>query len=363
MKAVVLQLQSELGVEEVPEPQLQAHGDVIVKVTRAAICGSDIHIKHGLIPGIPPGTVMGHEFVGVVEEVGQDVTRFNAGERVAAPAAVWCGICPACKRDEVQYCCDGGIWGGGENFSAGLSGVQTSYVRVPFADTCLGPIPDTVSDDEAVFVGDVFSTGYHAAYEGQIKTGDTVAIFGCGPIGLGALVSAWQFGPKQVICVDTLENRLSLAEHYGATAIHGGQGGVVERIREATQGEGVDVAIEAIGNPETFLQAIRAVRRGGAVSVVGLFSTPVEFPLHELAYYGIRLSMGLGNFSRMSRLMALLESRRVDLSPLLPPTLLSWMMPWRLTICLRTIRTSVSKYSLSPNAAQPEGPRQPRLPI
>jgi len=316
MKAVVLQPQNAVGIEDVSEPQLQKSDDAIVKVTRAAICGSDIHIKHGLIPGIPPGTVMGHEFVGVVEAVGDDVSRFNVGERVAAPAAVWCGICPACKRGEVQYCHNGGVWGGGKNFSVDLSGVQTSYVRVPFADTCLVHIPDTVPDEEAVFVGDVFSTGYHAAYEGRIRTGDTVAIFGCGPIGLGALVSAWQFGPKQVICVDTLDNRLSLAEHYGATAMHGGQGEVVERIREATQGEGVDVAIEAIGNPEAFLQAIRAVRRGGVVSVVGLFPTPVEFPLQELAYYGIRVSMGLANLSRMERLMALLESRRVDLRPL-----------------------------------------------
>ena len=315
MKAVVLQAGHRFAVEEVPEPQLQKDGDVIVRVTAAAICGSDIHIKHGLLPGFSPGTVMGHEFVGVVEKVGQGVTRFRPGERVAAPAAIWCGICSACKRGEVQYCVNGGVWGGGEIFGKGLSGAQTSLVRVPFADTCLVHIPDNVPDEQAVFVGDVFSTGYHAAYEGQIKTGDNVVIFGCGPIGLGALVSAWQFGPQQILCVDMLTNRLALAQHYGATVIDARQSDVVSRIRQATAGDGADVAIEAVGNPETFLEALRSVRRGGTVSVVGLFPGPVELPLQELAFYGLRLNMGLANLSRMGRLMALLESGRVDLSP------------------------------------------------
>ena len=321
MKAVVLQTGNQCALEDVPEPQLQENDDVIVKVTTAAICGSDIHIKRGLIPGITPGTVMGHEFVGVVDKVGRDVTQFKPGDRVVAPAAIWCGICHPCKRGEVQYCINGGVWGGGELFGKGLPGVQTSYVRVPYADTCLTPIPDSVSDEQAVFVGDVFSTGYHAACEGHIRTGDTVAIFGCGPIGLGALVSAWQFGPKEILCVDILSNRLALAKHYGATAIDACQGDVVEQIRKATGGEGADVAIEAIGEKETFLEVIRSVRRYGTVSVVGLFPGPVEFPLQELVPYGLRLSMGLGNLSRMSQLMAIIEAGRVDLSLLVTHSL------------------------------------------
>lgn len=316
MKAVVLKLGNKLALEDVPEPDLQENDDVIVKVTTTAICGSDIHVKQGLIPGISPDTVMGHEFVGVVEKVGRDVTLFKSGDRVAAPAAIWCGICPACKRGDVQYCINGGVWGGGEIFGRGLSGVQTSYVRVPYADNCLTPIPNNVPDEQAVFVGDVFSTGYHAALEGHIKVGDTVAIFGCGPIGLGSLVSAWQFGPKQVLAVDMLPNRLALAKHYGATAIDARKGDIVAQIRGATGGEGADAVIEAIGKPETFLAAIRSVRRGGTVSVVGLFTGPVEFPVQELVPYGLRLSMGLGNLSRMSQLMSLLESGRANLSQL-----------------------------------------------
>ena len=156
--------------------------------------------------------------------------------------------------------------------------------------------------------------------EGKIQTGDTVVIFGCGPIALGALVSAWQFGPRQIFCVDMLDNRLALAEHYGAIPIDARQGNVVEQIRKATGGEGTDVAIEAIGSPDTFQQALKSVRRGGMVSVVGLFPTAVEFPLNDLAYYGVRLSMGLSNLSRMDQLMSLIELGKIDLSPLVTHT-------------------------------------------
>jgi len=316
MKAVVLQAGNKFALEEIPKPELKGNGDVIVKVTTAAICGSDVHAKHGLIPGYTPGTIMGHEFVGVVDEVGPNVINFKPGDRVSAAAATWCGTCPACKRGEVQYCSHGGVWGGGEIFGPGLPGAHTSYIRVPNADNCLVSIPDNVADEQAVFVGDVLSTGYHAAREGHIQTGDRVAVFGCGPIGLGALISAWQFGPKEVFAVDMLDNRLAVAKEYGATALDGRDTDVVERIREATHGEGVDVAIEAIGNPHAFEQALKSVRRGGTVSVVGLFPAPVEFPIHQLSFYGVKVSMGLGNLCHMNQLMGLLECGRVNLSRL-----------------------------------------------
>jgi alcohol dehydrogenase len=316
MKAVVLQPNNQFAIEEVKEPQLTEPTDVLVNVTTTAICGSDIHAKHGLIPGIPPGTIIGHEFVGVITETGTGVKRFKPGDRVAAPAGTWCGTCPACKRKEVQHCENGAVWGGGEIFGRGLPGAQATYVCVPNADTILTPIPSSIPDEQAIFVGDVFSTGYHAAYEGGIKTGDTVVIFGCGPIGLGALVAAWQFGPKQIFAVDMLDNRLALAEHYGAEAIHAGKDNVLERIQAATNGLGADVAIEAVGNPNAFAQALKAVRRGGHISVVGLFPDAVQLPIQELVYYGVQISMGLGNLSRMDRLMGLIETGRVDLAPL-----------------------------------------------
>jgi alcohol dehydrogenase len=316
MRAVVLKEGGRLALEDVPEPKILKHDDVIVRVTTATICGSDVHIRHGQIPGISPGTVIGHEFVGVVEEVGSDVVGFRCGDRVAAAATTWCGVCPACRRGEVQHCTNGGVWAGGEFFGKGLSGAQTEYIRVPYADNCLTRIADHVSDEQAVFVGDVFGTGYHAAYEGRIRTGDTVVIYGCGPIGLGALLSAWQFGPREVFAVDMLDNRLAVARRYGATVLDAREGRVLERIRAATGGQGADVVIEAIGNPVTFAQSLQAVRRGGTLSVVGLFPGPVELPLHELAFYGVRVSMGLANLSRTGQLMALVESGRVDLSSL-----------------------------------------------
>jgi alcohol dehydrogenase len=320
MKAVVLQGKNQLAVEDVPEPALQKESDVIIRVTTAAICGSDIHIRHGLVPGIGPGTIMGHEFVGVIERAGNAVTRFKPGDRAAAPAAVWCGTCPFCRRGDVQYCINGGVWGGGELLGRGLSGVQTSRVRVPYADVCLTPIPDAVPDDQAVFVGDVFSTGYYASREGHIEAGDSVAVFGCGPIGLAAVVSAWQFGARRVIGIDMFPNRLAIARNFGATVIDARDGAVAERVRNAAGGEGVDVAVEAVGKTETFELALQSVRRGGSVSAVGLFFEPVTFPIHELVTRGLRLSMGLGNLGFMSRLMSMIAAKRVDLSPLVTHT-------------------------------------------
>lgn len=316
MKAVVLQADHRFAIEEVEDPKLVQPHDVIVRVTTTTICGSDVHAKHGLIPGVLPGTIIGHEFVGVVAEAGTGVERFKPGDRVAVPPATWCGNCPTCKRGDVQYCPHGGIWGAGEVFGKGLAGAQADYVLVPHADVILTAIPPRVSDEQAIFVGDVFSTGYHAAFEGRIETGDTVVVFGCGPIGLGALVSAWLFGPRQVLAVDMLENRLALAGRYGAVAIDAGREQVVERIREATDGQGADVVIEAAGNPDAFAQTLRSVRRAGRVSVVGLFPDPVQLPIQELVYYGVQISMGLGNLTRVDKLMGLVETGRVDLTPL-----------------------------------------------
>ena len=316
MKAIVLQEDHQLVLTDVPAPKILDPGDVIVNVTVAAICGSDVHAKHGLIPGIGPGTVIGHEFVGCVAQTGAAVKRFKVGDRVAAPAATWCGNCPACRRSQVQYCLNGGIWGGGEILGKGLPGAQTEFIRIPYADVCLTPIPDSVSDDQAVFVGDIFSTGFHAAKEGRIDVGDTVVVFGCGPVGLSALVSAWQFGPKQVFAVDMLPYRLDMAKHYGATTIHAGQENVVDIIQHATKGQGADVAIEAVGSTAAFAQTLKVVRRGGQISVVGLFAEAVTLPVHELAFHGVQISMGLGNLSRMDQLMGLVETGRVDLSPL-----------------------------------------------
>ncbi len=241
-----------------------------------------------------PGNINGHEFVGIIEEIGSNVTKFRVGDRVSAPPAFWCGICPACTRGEPQHCHNGGYYGGGEIFGKNLQGAQATYLRTVYADNCLVPVPNDLPDEQAVLVGDVFSTGFHAAHEAHIKEGDTVVIFGCGPIGIGALVSAWMFGPKEVICIDILDNRLAMARQYCALTIDARNENVVDRVREITGGEGADSAIEAIGNTDTFGQALRCVRRGGTVSIVGLFPGPAEFQIQEFSFYGIKPQHGLG---------------------------------------------------------------------
>jgi threonine dehydrogenase-like Zn-dependent dehydrogenase len=316
MKAVVLQSGNKFGLEDVPKPQLQKNHDVIVKVTTAAICGSDIHAKHGVIPGYGPGAAMGHEFAGVIDGVGSDVINFKPGDRVAAAPITWCGVCPNCKRGDGPHCKFGGVFGGGAIFGPRLGGAQAEYIRVPYADNCLIHTPDNVPDEQAVLVGDIFATGYKAAKEAHIQTGDTVVVYGCGPVGMGAVISALQFGPKKVYAVELLDNRLAIAEGYGAETINGNDTDVVEKVRAITGGEGLDVAIEAVGELVTFTNALRSVRNDGMVSVVGLFPGPVEFPLHEMGFYGVRLVMGLGAPSYMSQLMALVESGRVDLKGL-----------------------------------------------
>jgi alcohol dehydrogenase len=317
MKAVVIKPGNQLSLENVPRPRHVGNNEAIVKVTMAAICGSDLHAKHGRLPGIKPGDVIGHEFIGIVSEVGACVTRFKPGDRVTAPPAFWCGCCPACSRGDIAYCHNGGIYGVGELMSRGYQGAQTSFIRIAYADTCLVPIPDSIPDEQAVLVPDVFQTGYHAAYEGHIVVGDRVVIFGCGPIGLGALISAQLFGPKQVLAVDKLDKRLAVAQRYGASVIDARKEDVDERIKEMTRGEGVDVAIEAVGIPQVFSQALRSVRRFGSVSVIGVFSQAAEFPLQDYCAKGngVRLSIGLGYVGRTSKLLGLVESGRVDLTP------------------------------------------------
>ncbi|MEW6261660.1 MAG: alcohol dehydrogenase catalytic domain-containing protein [Thermodesulfobacteriota bacterium] len=313
MKAVVLEPGHKLALKDMPEPKILEQDDIIVKVTTSAICGSDIHIKYGEIP-IPPGTIIGHEFVGTVVEAGPAVTRFKKGDRVGVAAGIWCGYCPACRRGEIQNCLNGAVFGGGLFRGKTLEGAQAEYVRAPNADMCAIPVPKKVPDEQAILIGDVFSTGYHAAYEGRIKTGDTVAVFGCGPIGLAAVISAHLFGPRRVYAVDVLDNRLALAEKYGAVPIDARRDDAVSQIMAATDLEGVDVAIEAVGLVETFSQAINSIRRGGTVSVVGLFKGFYQMPLPILGLSGLKLSIGLANLSFMGQLMGMLAAGRLDLS-------------------------------------------------
>jgi alcohol dehydrogenase len=315
VKAVKLKEGHQLALEDAPRPEILDPDDMIVKVTTAAICGSDVHIKYGEIPFIPPDTILGHEFVGLVEEVGPAVTRFSPGDRVVVAAGIWCGFCPACQRRESQNCPNAAVFGGGMFRGRSLQGAQTEYVRVPNADMCTEPVPENVPDEQAILIGDVFSTGYHAAKEAGIDTGDVVAVFGCGPIGLSAVVSAQLFGPRKVYAVDVFENRLSLAKHYGAETINAKETDPVRYLLSKSDMQGIDSTIEASGIPEVFGQAISSIRRGGVVSVVGLFNGSYELPLQMLGLYGLHIHMGLANLGYMKQLLAMLADNKLDLSP------------------------------------------------
>jgi alcohol dehydrogenase len=317
MKAVVLGQGDFVEVLDVPEAKIEHPRDVVVRVTAAAICGSDIKAKHHLVTGIEPGAIIGHEFVGVVKEVGSDVTRFKPGDRVGTIPAFSCGVCPACRLGVPQNCDLLSMYGGGPIYGPmGNDGTQAELVRVPLADMALTVLPDSVPDEEAVLVFDMLSTGYHAAYEAHIQTGDAVAVSGCGPVGLCAILAAWQFGPSRVFAIDMYDNRLEVAKRFGATPIDLRAGGAVEQIMAATGGTGVDSVLEASGNAGAFLKATGMIAKLGSVACVGLYTEPVELPIHELILRGIRVAMSFGNLSHVPRLMRLVEQRRVDLRPL-----------------------------------------------
>jgi len=219
VKAVTFQDTGDFRVEDVPKPSIKGASDVLLRVTLGAICGSDLHIYHGHTP-INPGAVIGHEFTGVVEEVGPEVRRFRPGDRVVASFFTACGHCHLCRRGWFAQCVNKGTFGHGEYFGD-LGGGQAEWVVVPLADHTLEPIPDGMSDEQAIFVGDILATGFFGAERAQIKPGDAVAVIGAGPVGLMATMCAGLFGPARVFVVDMVESRLELAAQLGGIPING----------------------------------------------------------------------------------------------------------------------------------------------
>ena len=278
MKAVTFQDKGDFRVEDVPKPTLAGGGDVLLRVTLGAICGSDLHIYHGHTP-INPGAVIGHEFVGVIEEAGPEVRRFRPGDRVVASFFTACGHCHLCRRGWYAQCESKATFGHGEYFGD-LGGGQAEYVVVPLADHTLELIPDGMTDEQAIFVGDIMSTAYFGAERAEIKPGDTVAVIGAGPVGLCAVMAAQLFGPARVFAVDMVEERLRVARELGAIPVNGNEVNVVEFLQNQTHGHGVDSTIECVGLTSAVETAVYAVRGGGVCSMVGVPSkTEWAFPL------------------------------------------------------------------------------------
>ena len=277
MKALTFQGEGDVKVEDVAKPAIKDGGDALVKVTLGAVCGSDLHILHGHTP-MNLGAVLGHEFVGVVEEVGREVKRFKPGDRVVSSFFTSCGHCALCRKGWFNQCVDKGTFGHGEYFG-GLGGGQAEFVVVPNADHTMEHIPSGMSDEQAIFVGDILSTGFFGAERAEIKPGDVTAIVGAGPVGLMATMCAQLFGPARTFVIDMVDSRLEIAQELGGIPVNSKHVHPVEAIEHATNGVGADSSIECVGLLPAVDTAIHVVRGGGTISMVGVPSAVLgDFP-------------------------------------------------------------------------------------
>ena len=278
MRALVWHEVDRVAVEDVPDPAIEDPGDAVVRMTSAAICGSDMHFFHGKAP-LSPGDILGHEGMGIVERVGSEVRRFAPGDRVVLSFDVACGTCWYCRAGQTSLCEDFGNYGAGP-FGGDLAGTQAELVRVPTADVNLLAVPPGMADERALFVGDILTTGYYGAAMAGIEPGATVAVVGVGPVGFFCVQAAFVLGAGRVIALDREEDRLALAARFGAEPVNVLEQHPQMAVAAATDGRGADVVIEAVGSLSSFETSVEVVRRGGRIAVVGMFvSEQVEIPL------------------------------------------------------------------------------------
>ena len=255
MKAVVFHGIGDIRLDEVPEPQIQQPTDAIIRLTASAICGTDLHFVRGTFPGMKPGTILGHEGVGIVEEVGKGVRNFKKGDRVVIPSTIACGTCSYCCASYYAQCDNanpngpsaGTAFFGGPQLAGGFNGLQAEYARVPFASTNLVKLPEEVTDEQAIMISDIFPTGYFGADIAEITEGDVIVIYGCGPVGQFAIASAKLLGAGRIIAVDRVKDRLDMAQAQGAEVIDFNAEDPTEAIKELTSGIGADRVIDAVG--------------------------------------------------------------------------------------------------------------------
>jgi len=354
MRAVVWQGKHNVEVSQVPDPEILNPRDAIVKVTLTAICGSDLHLYNGFIPTMQAGDVLGHEFMGEVAEVGREVKNLSKGDWVVVPFAIACGRCFFCERDlwslcdntnpnagiaDTAYGYSGAGLFGYSHMYGGYPGGQAEYVRVPFAD--VGPIKiyEPISDEQALFLSDIFPTGYMAAENCNIQPGDTIAVWGCGPVGLFAIKSAFMLGAERVIAIDRIADRLRKAEQCGAESLDYSETSLLDVLKEMTGGRGPDACIDAVGmeshgatvihmydrakqalmlesdRPQPLREAIMACRKGGTVSIPGVYGGFIDkFPIG--AAFGKSLTLKMGQTHVHKYMPMLLDRiRRGDIDP------------------------------------------------
>jgi len=297
MKALVYHGPGQKAWEEVPDPVIIHPTDVIVAVDATTICGTDLHILKGDVPAVTDGRVLGHEGVGTITEVGAAVSKLAVGDRVIISCISSCGSCAYCRQQLPAHCMnDEGTSGIGWIFGHLIDGTQAEYVRVPFAETSLHSLPEGVSDEAAVMLSDILPTGFEIGVRnGRVKPGDVVAVIGAGPVGLSAVMTAGLYGASRIVAIDLDENRLAQAKVFGATdTISSGAAGWQEELLAMTDGAmGVDVAIEAVGLPQTFAMATELIRPGGTVANVGVHGTSVELKLQDLWIKDVAITTGL----------------------------------------------------------------------
>jgi threonine dehydrogenase-like Zn-dependent dehydrogenase len=300
-----------VSVEERPEPELLDPEDAIVRIEATGVCGSDLHIYHGRVQ-IEPGFTIGHEYVGTVLAAGDAVTRVAVGDRVLGCFQTACGTCWFCRRGLFHRCVESRTFGHGATLGS-LQGTQADMALVPRANLVLRRVPEGMSSDVALFAGDVMGTGFHAVVDSGLRPGDVVAVMGLGPVGLCAVQAARAVGAAHVFAIDTVPERLAVAESFGAEPLHLQEQDVRAAVRGATEGRGVDVAIDAVGDPKVLDSAIRLTRACGAVQCVGVYAERAEVHMGLLWLKSLTLRGGQANvLGHVDRVLAMLSAGVLD---------------------------------------------------
>lgn len=314
MQALVYNGPGEKNLEERCKPAIKMATDVVVRITKTTICGTDLHILKGDVATCRPGTILGHEGVGVIDAVGAGVVNFKAGDRVLISCITACGRCEACRRGMYSHCTTGG-WMLGHS----IDGTQAEFVRIPYADTSLYPIPPGADEEALVMLSDILPTGFECGVlNGKVKPGSSVAIVGSGPIGLAALLTAQFYSPSTIIMSDLDDNRLAVARRFGATAcVNSSTGDAARQIMELSGGRGVDTAIEAVGIPATFALCEDIVAAGGTIANVGVHGVKVDLHLERLWSHNVTITTGLVDTVSIPLLLKSVQSKRIDATQLI----------------------------------------------
>ena len=314
MQALIYNGPGQKALEERPKPAIQKPSDAIVRITKTTLCGTDLHILKGDVPTCKPGTILGHEGVGVVDAVGPGVTTFKPGDKVLISCISACGRCEPCRKGMFSHCSTGG-WILGNS----IDGTQAEFVRIPHADTSLYPIPPGADEEALVMLSDILPTGFECGVlNGRVKPGSSVAIVGSGPIGLAALLTAQLYSPAEIIMIDLDDGRLEVGKRFGASAtINSTDGKAASQVMKLTGGRGVDTAIEAVGIPATFELCQEIVAAGGTIANVGVHGVKADLHLEKLWSHNLTITTGLVDTVSTPMLLKTLLAKRIDAKQLI----------------------------------------------